>query len=472
MSFNQFLAIIKARWMLLAAIMAVTLILAAVIILILPNKYMATGTVVVDMRSPDPITGMIAPQSGQYIQTQVDIIQSDRVTRNVIRNLKLADNPGLRESWQEATDGQGDLESWIVNLIARNLEVVPSRNSAVIELQYEAADPVFAAAIVNQYIKAYIDTNLQLRVEPARQFGSMFAAQMNEARKKLQEAQDRLTAYQTETGIIATDERLDVESARLAELSAQLVSMQAATSDAKSRLSQSGVNSPDAMNNAVVSGLRAELARQETQLKEISARLGENHPLIVQARAGIAELRQRILAETANVGRSTGVSVQIAQQRESQTRALLQAQRERVLQLKAVRDQAQLLAKDVESARREFDSIQERANRSSLESETNQTNIAVLKTATPPVEPSSPRTILIVIQAIFLGIFFGIGTVIVLELRNRRIRVDEDLADLVGIPLMGNIPESKADTARALPIKFVPQLPGKTLLRLPSSATN
>jgi uncharacterized protein involved in exopolysaccharide biosynthesis len=248
--------------------------------------------------------------------------------------------------------------------------------------------------------------------------------------------------------------------------------MQASTADARSRLNQSGVNSPDAVNNPVVAGLRADLAKQETQLKENSSRLGENHPFIVQTRAGIAELRQRILSETATVGRSTGVSVQIAEQREAQTRAMLQAQRERVLKLKAVRDQAQLLAKDVENARREFDSIQERASRSSLESATNQTNIAILKNATPPTTKSSPRTVLIIAQAVFLGLFIGIATMVVLELRNRRIRVDEDLTDLVGVTLMGNIPETKADTAIALPIKFTPQLPSKSLLRLPSAGAN
>ncbi|WP_223673088.1 hypothetical protein, partial [Proteus terrae] len=89
-----------------------------------------------------------------------------------------------------------------------------------------------------------------------------------QARENLEAAQRKLSAFQQEKGIIATDERIDVETARLNELSAQLVSLQAVTADAISRRAQTGLSSPDAMNSAVIMGLKADLARQEARLKE------------------------------------------------------------------------------------------------------------------------------------------------------------------------------------------------------------
>ena len=74
---------------------------------------------------------------------------------------------------------------------------------------------------------AYTDTTLDLRVEPAKLYNSFFDERAKALRDALEQAQSRLSAYQREKGIIVNDERLDVENARLSELSTQLVALQA-----------------------------------------------------------------------------------------------------------------------------------------------------------------------------------------------------------------------------------------------------
>lgn len=465
MSFSQFMAILRARWLIPVAVLAAMLLLAFAASQLLPKKYTATGAVMVDMRSPDPINGTMAPVSAIYLLTQMDVIRSERVALTVVRSLKLNENPDLRARWQ-AAGGQGSFDTWVAQLILEGLEVIPAKGSSVIEVNYTAADPDFAAALANRFINAYLDTAVELRVQPARQFTHMFTEQLEQAKGRLEDAQRKLSAYQQEKGIVATDERLDVETARLAELSAQLVALQAQTADARSRRSRAGIDSPDSMNNSVIMSLRGELARQEARLQEAADRLGDNHPQITQMRAGIEETRRKILSESANVGRTAGVALEIAEQREAQTRSALEAQRQKVLRLKAIRDEATVMANDVASAQRAVEAIQLRSHQTRLESETDQTNVAVLRVATPPTSPSSPRTLLLVLQAIFLGVFAGIGAAIWTELRNRRIRVDEDLGELVEADLIGHMPEAKPRTGR-MPIRFTPHLPSRASLRLP-----
>lgn len=469
MKFSQFLSILRARWMILAGVLAVLISIALIAGLSLPKKYTATGSVLVDSRSPDPINGTLANTSGNYLSTQMDIIRSERVGIKVVRALKLTENAGLRERWQEATNGEGLFENWLVDLLSDGLEVKPTRDSNVINVSYTGADPRFSAALANAFINSYIDTSLDLRVEPARRFGTMFQEQLKQARDRLDEAQRKLSGYQQDKGIVATDERVDVETARLGELSAQLVGLQAQTADAQSRRAQSGLNSPDSMGNGVIMGLKSDMARQEARLQEANSRLGEGHPQIKELRAGIAELKARIQAESGNVGLSSNVGLQISQQRESQARTALEAQRAKVLKLKAIRDEAQLMTRDVESAQRAFDSIQARISQTSLESQSNQTNVSILKVATPPGGHSSPRPVLYTLQAIFVGLFLGIGLVLMVELKHRRIRGDQDLTDLVGADLLGHMPSAKPKTSRALPIQFAPKLPSTAILRLPAT---
>jgi polysaccharide biosynthesis transport protein len=444
MSFNQLLTILKARGLVVFGIFLFTVLGTVVVSLVLPKQYTADAAVVVDVKSPDPIAGMVLPglMSPAYMGTQLEVIQSERVARRVVRELRLVENTSIRQQWQDETNGEGSFESWLTDVLQRRLSVKPARESNVITITYSAVDPRFASALANAFMQAYIATNLELRVEPARQFGAMFEAQNQQARERLEAAQSKLSAYQKEKGIIATDERLDVETARLNELSSQLVAMQSATAESVSRQAQFETSSQEVLNNSVVATLKADLARQEARLKESLSRFGEAHPVIVELKASIAELRQRIDAESGRVARSVGINKSVALGREGQLRAALDQQRQRVLQLKAQRDEISVLLRDVENAQRAYDTLQARLNQTNLEAQTTQTNISVLKEASPPTKHSSFKVFFDVVLAVFMGLLLGVGCALLLELRDRRLRTDEDISQELGAALIGVMPRS------------------------------
>jgi polysaccharide biosynthesis transport protein len=219
MSFGQCLAILKARWKAALLVFLLTVLTSIAVSLLLPKQYTATASVVVDFK-PDPVTAMIysgmAPPG--LIGTQVEVLQSERVARRVIRNLKLADNPQVRDQWRQATAGVGSIETWLLDNFQKRLEVKPSREASVITVSYKAADPNFAAGVANAYVQAYLETSLALRVDPAKQYSAFFDSRAKEARETLEKAQAKVSAFQKAKGIIATDERLDIETARLSEV--------------------------------------------------------------------------------------------------------------------------------------------------------------------------------------------------------------------------------------------------------------
>lgn len=448
MNLTQFLSILKARWWVAVLLLVLTVGTTLGVSLLLPKQYTATATVVIDVK-PDPIAGqfagMLAPS---YMATQVDVIQSDRVARRVVRNLKLADNPQVRADWLEATGGQGDIEAWIAGRFKTNMDVRPSRESNVISVSYRAPDPGFAAALANAFVQAYIDTALELRVDPAKQYSTFFDQRSKEAREALEKAQARVSAFQKEKGIIATDERLDIENSRLSELSSQLVMMQAVASESGSRQAQARGESADRMqevlNNPVIGSLKADLSRSEARLQELNARLGDNHPQVVEAKANINTLRSRLDAETRRVTGGVGVTASINRQREAEVRASLEAQRTKVLRMKAVRDEGAVLQREMENAQRAYEMVLARLNQSSLESQATQGNIFVLGQATPPADPSSPRVVINTLLSSVVGLLLAIGAVLGLEMLDRRVRAFEDLTTAVGLPVLGVMPKPTA----------------------------
>lgn len=471
MTFSLFLSILKARKFGALAVLLVTVLTTAVVSLALPKQYTATAALVVDVKSPDPILGMILGNGmlPGYMATQVDIITSDRVAQRVVRELKLTENAQLRNDWLGSTEGKGSFESWIAELLQKKLDVKPSRESNVVNVGYSAPDPRFAAALANAFAKAYIDTSIDLRVEPAKQYSSFFDARSKELRTALEQAQAKLSEYQRSRGILVTDERLDVETQRLNELTSQLVAIQALAAESRSRSAQAKSSADqlqDVINNPVVAGLRADVSRQEAKLQELNAKLGEAHPQVQELKANIGELRLRIEAETRRVSGSMGINNNINNSRESELRAAAETQRKKVAQMKELRDEAAVLIKDVDAAQRAYDTVAQRLTQSSLESQASQTNVSVLNPASEPALPSSPKVMLNTLVALFLGGLFAIGFALLRELMDRRVRGVEDLTEALGIPLLGTLPKplrantSGGITALVLPNNVLGRLPG------------
>ena len=394
MTFGQFLSILRARWFVALLIFGLTVVTTLVVSLLLPKQYRAVASVVVDFK-PDPVSavmygGMASPG---FMATQVDIIQSNRVAQRVVRNLKLNENPQVRQQWLEEAKGEGTIETWLGSVFQRQMDVVPSRESSVISVSYRAADPRFAAGLANAFVQAYIDTSLELRVDPARQYSAFFDTRAKEAREALERAQTKISTFQKDNGIIATDERLDVENARLNELSSQLTALQAIAAESASRQAQAqgvqGDKMQEVLNNPIVGQLKADINRGEARLKELNTRFGDSHPQVVETRANLGELRSRLDAETTKVTGGVTVSNTINRQREADIRGSLESQRAKVLRLKAVRDDGMVMQRDMENAQRTYDAVLQRFTQTSLESQTTQSNVNMLTQATPPLEPAS-----------------------------------------------------------------------------------
>ncbi len=445
MTFGQFLSILKARWWLVLLVIGVVVGTTLGINLLLPKEYKASASVVLDFK-PDPISMALYGGAGSpaMMATQVDIIRSDRVAQRVVRNLKLNENPQIRQQWQDDTNGEGSIESWLATVFQRNMDVEPSRESSVISVSYKAADPRFAAGLANAFVQAYIDTALELRVDPARQYSAFFDTRSKEAREALEKAQTLVSSYQKANGIIATDERLDVENARLNELSSQLTMVQAIAAESTSRQTQAqggqGDRMQEVLNSPIIGALKADLSRSEARLQELSIRLGDNHPQVQEARASAAEQRSRLETETRRVTSGVTVSNTINRSREGEMRASLEAQRAKVLRMKAVRDEGMVLMRDVENAQRSYDAVLQRFTQTSLESQTTQSNVNMLTQAEPPLRPSAPRITLNVVLAFIGGTLLAIGLAMALELRDRRIRNIDDVVTTLGLPVIGTMP--------------------------------
>ncbi len=427
MSLLQFLSILRARRAAAALILLAVLALSLAWALVRPERYTADAPVLVDVQS-EKVGGGFAPMLvASYMATQIDIARSQRVAQRALDLMQAAgqaDASRRREWLQEARE---------------RLHVRPARESNIIHVGWSASTPAEAAQGANALARAFVEVALEIQTAPAKQGSGWYETQVEASRRKLEDAQTRLSEFQQRAGIVGT-EQVDHEIARLRELSLQLAQVQAQTTDSQSRRGAASETVAEVMQSPLVNALKADLARAEARLQESAATLGPRHPQLLRLQAERDALQGRLAAETRRIAGGIEASYRAGRSREQELNAALQTQRQQVLALNRQRGQLALLQQDVDAARRAFETVSTNASKTRLESLATQTYLTQLAPATEPLEPSGPGLAQILAVAAVAGTLLAVAGALMLEFARRRVRSVDDIILGADLPVLASLP--------------------------------
>jgi chain length determinant protein EpsF len=454
----QIVPALRARWRsaLLVWIAVVAAVAAAT--LVLPQRYEATATLVIEMNATDPMRGQEVFRStgsvSSYLATQVEVIKSESVALGVVRRLELHKDQSLQDQWREATEGRGEFESWLAAGLLSKLAATPSREANVVTVSYTSKSPQFAAAVANAFVQSYMDSTLQRRSGSAREFSTFFQERATSLRKTLDEAKARVSAYEQKHGLIISDSpgEQDVESARLAQLTSQLVRLQDEATDAANRRRQAASGADrmrEVRSDPEVIELTKILAAREGELAKLKTQFGDQHPAVVEVRQAISELRASLSAATKRAAATFDVPVASNDARIAELRKAIEQQQAVVLQRRSQRNAAAGLLRDVENAQKAYDAVLQRASATALEAQnTNQPDVSIVKAPTPPAKPSSIYLLINLFVAAFLAPLLGALYALFREAQDRRLRTISDVTGLLQQPLLLMLPDGERQTGR------------------------
>jgi uncharacterized protein involved in exopolysaccharide biosynthesis len=445
-SLVQIGAMLSARKGLIAGVSVLTIGAAIAAGLFLPKTYTATAEIYIEYRGNDPILGrqFSAMQDESYMATQIDIIKSDDVARYVIDTTRLMDRPEARAV--AAKSGEAVLRSGLMRALVTDLQVVPKRNSRVLDLQFSSKDAAFARDGLNAVIKGYMDINNKIHSTPAKLRQEQYSGQLAALQMEVDRIQREITAYQQEQGIVDADERLDTGSRQFGDLSSRLLTIQAAQSEAVTRkrsiqaLLASGTRAydiPEISRQEGVRDVKLRLIDVEGRLSEASGVLGSNHPRYRSLEAD----RAALLAQLERASSTAMRSIEQEEQRFAEQVARLQAEikgrQEQLLEAKKHRDVIASLQRQLASAQQVYNSAVARYDEILMQSSVTTPTIAVLQWAEKPVRHSKPNVVNNVLVSIPGGVMLGLMLALLLELTYRRMRCVEDLEASLPVPVLG-----------------------------------
>lgn len=466
MSIYQVIAILYARiWVIILTFVA-TVSVTIAIVTILPERYTATSSVILDIAVPDAVSGRTMPSGlvRDHIRTQIQLIKSDRVALKVVDSLNLTQSPLYLNAFAKINSDDINFKNWIALEILKKLEVGQVSRSKILAISFTSQNARYAAQLANAFTNAYIEVDLELRVDPAKRNAQWFSGQLNNLQQNLDDAQRRLTEYQQRTGIVSIVESMDSETSKLADLTRRVTAAQANASNARSLVKQlstfqeaknTGAVLPEFLSNGNIQRWRDELTKIDAQFAMISGSVGPNHPTYKAVQAQRVVIQTQLDAEIGKLRESIFAQVDMAESKANSLNDELTEQKNKILRLRSERDTLESLLREVDIRILEYDDAFRRAGTLRLEGAVAQSGVVIMSEALIPQTYSYPKRSFSVMLAAAASFVLGIALAFLLEMIDRRIRSVKDLEQSSSVPVyasFGNSKEVSKETKRKMSI--------------------
>jgi len=482
--------LIKRRWVIMT-VFSVVVLAAAIKTFTATPIYQATAQIIIEKENPklvsiEEVIGVDSTGT-DYYQTQYKIIESRSVAREVIRRLDLGNSPefvsqpkdtflstiksGIKimlrdaKAWIKAllktgedkdksdatAEDDASFDSGLVSAFIERIKVEPILNSRLVDVSVEAKDPVMAARMTNELVKAYIGQNLEIKLTAAKDAAQWLGSRIQDERKKVEAAEKALLRYKEENQII-TDFSSDAENItaqKLAELNTQLIEAESQRVEAETRFQQaiSLENTPDMLDSipeVLSNDLVKEIKKMEVTLfnrmSELSKKYGRNHPQMQAIKSELADLKKRKKVEARRVVNSLKNEYKLALAREESLKKALARQKAESLDLNKKAVQYGVLQREAESSRNMYEMLIKRFKETSLTEEMKTGNIRVIDKAETPQFPVKPRKKRNLLLAVIVGLFLGMGTAFFLEYLDNTVKLPEEVKEVLKIPYLGPVP--------------------------------
>lgn len=462
-------AAIRSNLLLIGAIILIALGAALVLTLLDTPRYTANATIQIN-DSSDRVIGENDDQTAQqsnlydvdrFLKTQTDILRSRGLAQRVAQKLKLQGRSEFYTAMESKAPGAAtsteNARNQVVGLLQANLKVTLPRDSRIVTISFESADPGVSAEVANAFASEFIQANLQRKFDSSSYAREFVASQMAEAKQRVEQAERDLNDYARSTGLIRTGDVAGEDSGAGAGggsvTSASLIQLnQAANQATADRVAAEGrwraissvalLSSREVLGNATVSSLMTERATTQAELqRELSKHL-EDYPTVREKRAQLAKLDSELQSAAQSVRNSIRAEMLATQGTEQALLAKLEALKTETLREQDKTVQYGLLKREADTNRTLYDGLLKRYNELNATAGISSSNVSIIDTAERPTVPTSPNLFKNLLLALLAGVGLAALTLFIKDQLDDAIRVPEDVESKLRLPLLGVVPKA------------------------------
>src|ERR1700752_4471034 len=437
----------KHQWLILTFLVTVVTVVTIASFKMKP-VYQAAARVEVDRESQGvlPFQGPTASYDeatdmDNYLDTQTKVLQSETLALQTIKSMDLGRYPefgGVPNSlvWTHGNTSQA--RPAILGAFLGRLSVRRVPNSRLIEVGFEAEDPQLASRVVNAHLQNFIEENFRSKYDATTQASSWLSGELEELRIKVEKSEDARIAYERQNQIWRTNEKQDITTDKLGDLSKAVTNaqMQLAEKEALYRMATSG--HVDALPMAQGNSDMQELLRHRSELNEqylvALDQYGPNYPKVLRLAA-----QQKEVAENLDKARKTLVEAveqdyNTARNRVDLLQQDLDKQKAEANDMTEKLVQYQILQHDADSNKQLYDGLLQKLKEAGITAGLKSSNIRVVDPALAPPTPSGPQKARNILLAVLVGLVGGVGLALFREYLDNTIKSPDDVESIAGLP--------------------------------------
>src|SRR5262249_6160957 len=297
-----------------------------------------------------------------------------------------------------------------VGMAAGSTKITNPRDSSLLLITSQSANPQAAAAFANTLAEEYIQHKQDERWESYQSTGAWMNRAQQELKEKVEQSDQRLAAFAKAKGLafigvqnVAEDKLKQLQS-QLLTASADRIAKLAVYDSSKTSPTQS---LPAILDSGPMGGYGAKIADLQRELADLSTTLTPSHYRIQRIQAQIDELEKQREKERTNVLTRIRIEYEAALKRESDLR------REYDTQAHALAGQADdliqynLLQREAETNKKLYESALQQAKEASLASAMRASSARILDPAVASIIPVKPNFSLNLSLGILGGLICG-----------------------------------------------------------------
>jgi uncharacterized protein involved in exopolysaccharide biosynthesis/Mrp family chromosome partitioning ATPase len=328
----------KRGWIIVPTVLALVASLTAVNMI--TPRYKSEARILVDgrenvfLRPNGERSEERASLDAEAVTSQVQLVQSRDLAREIIKKNKLAERPefdpvlqgisplksllalvGIGRDPFSLTPEERVLEAYYERFTAYAVD-----KSRVIVVEFQSRDPELAARVANSIAEGYLVLQQDARQQQAKSASQWLAGEIESLRKKVAEAESRVEDFRSRSSLFVGTNNTTLSNQQMGEINTQLNNARALKSDAESKarlikeMLQSGqpIEASEVLNSELVRRLSEQRVTLRAQLAEQSSTLLGGHPRIKELKAQLADLDRQLREEAGKVSRSLENDARIA----------------------------------------------------------------------------------------------------------------------------------------------------------------
>jgi len=365
----------------------------------------------------------------EAVASQIQVVLSRDLARQVIAKEKLSDNPefdsggffrtllgliGLGRDVNAMTREERTLEAYYDRLNVSAVE-----KSRVIAIDFSSANPDLAARVANTIAETYLRMQQSAKQDQTRAAGNWLAGEIDKMRNRVAEAEAKVEEYRAKSNLFLGSNNTSLPSQQLTEINSQIAAARGQQADLRARarqlreMIQSGksIESSDLANSEPMRRLIEQRISLRAQLAEQSTTLLDQHPRIKELKAQIAETDRQIRSEGERLARQldndatlAGDKVQQLTASLDQVKKIASQSNEQDVQLRALEREAKTQRDLLESYLAKY---REASARDSINAAPPEARI--ISRASPALQPAYPKKLATVLIAAFAAFALSAG---------------------------------------------------------------